>query len=223
MIKIGIVGYGNLGRGVECAVLHSQDMELTGVFTRRNPKSVKTHSDVPVYSMDKVYDMKDQIDVLVLCGGSANDLPKQTVELAEYFNVVDSFDTHAKIPEHFANVNEASKKNKHISIISVGWDPGLFSLNRLYGQAILPQGHDYTFWGKGVSQGHSDAIRRIDEVKDARQYTIPVEAALQSVRNGENPTLVTRQKHTRECFVVAEEGADLQRIEEEIKTMPNYP
>ena len=183
MIKIGIVGYGNLGRGVECAVLHSQDMELTGVFTRRNPKSVKTHSDVPVYSMDKVYDMKDQIDVLVLCGG---------------------------------------KKNKHISIISVGWDPGLFSLNRLYGQAILPQGHDYTFWGKGVSQGHSDAIRRIDEVKDARQYTIPVEAALQSVRNGENPTLVTRQKHTRECFVVAEEGADLQRIEEEIKTMPNY-
>ena len=222
MIKIGIVGYGNLGRGVECAVLHSQDMELTGVFTRRNPKSVKTHSDVPVYSMDKVYDMKDQIDVLVLCGGSANDLPKQTVELAEYFNVVDSFDTHAKIPEHFANVDEASKKNKHISIISVGWDPGLFSLNRLYGQAILPQGHDYTFWGKGVSQGHSDAIRRIDEVKDARQYTIPVEAALQSVRNGENPTLVTRQKHTRECFVVAEEGADLQRIEEEIKTMPNY-
>ena len=222
MIKIGIVGYWNLGRGVECAVLHSQDMELTGVFTRRNPKSVKTHSDVPVYSMDKVYDMKDQIDVLVLCGGSANDLPKQTVELAEYFNVVDSFDTHAKIPEHFANVDEASKKNKHISIISVGWDPGLFSLNRLYGQAILPQGHDYTFWGKGVSQGHSDAIRRIDEVKDARQYTIPVEAALQSVRNGENPTLVTRQKHTRECFVVAEEGADLQRIEEEIKTMPNY-
>ena len=188
MIKIGIVGYGNLGRGVECAVLHSQDMELTGVFTRRNPKSVKTHSDVPVYSMDKVY------DVLVLCGGSANDLPKQTVELAEYFNVVDSFDTHAKIPEHFANVDEASKKNKHISIISVGWDPGLFSLNRLYGQAILPQGHDYTFWGKGVSQGHSDAIRRIDEVKDARQYTIPVEAALQSVRNGE--------KKLRQCLII---------------------
>lgn len=222
MIKIGIVGYGNLGRGVECAVLHSRDMELAGVFTRRDPDTVKTHSDVPVYNMEKVYEMKNEIDVLVLCGGSANDLPKQTVELAEHFNVVDSFDTHAKIPEHFSNVDQASKKNKHISIISVGWDPGLFSLNRLYGQAILPQGQDYTFWGKGVSQGHSDAIRRIEGVKDARQYTIPVEAALQSVRNGENPTLVTRQKHTRECFVVAEEGADLQRIEEEIKTMPNY-
>ena len=222
MIKIGIVGYGNLGRGVECAVLNSQDMELVGVFTRRDPDTVKTHSDVPVYNMEKVYEMKDAIDVLVLCGGSANDLPKQTVELAEYFNVVDSFDTHAKIPEHFSNVDQASEKSKHISIISVGWDPGLFSLNRLYGQAILPQGQDYTFWGKGVSQGHSDAIRRIAGVKDARQYTIPVEAALQSVRNGDNPILSTRQKHTRECFVVADEGADLKRIEEEIKTMPNY-
>lgn len=222
MIRIGIVGYGNLGQGVECAVLNSPDMELAGVFTRRNPNTVKTHSDVAVYTMEKVYDMQDQIDVLVLCGGSANDLPKQTVELAEFFNVVDSFDTHAKIPEHFSNVDQASEKSKHISIISVGWDPGLFSLNRLYGQAILPHGQDYTFWGKGVSQGHSDAIRRIDGVKDARQYTIPVEAALQSVRNGQNPTLATRQKHTRECFVVANDGADLKKIEEEIKTMPNY-
>ena len=222
MIKIGIVGYGNLGRGVECAVSKSKDMELVGVFSRRNPETVKTHTNVPVYEMKKVYDMKDQIDVLVLCGGSANDLPKQTAELAEHFNVIDSFDTHAKIPEHFEDVNKASVNGKHISIISVGWDPGLFSLNRLYGQAILPNGKDYTFWGKGVSQGHSDAIRRIDGVKDARQYTIPVEASLESVRNGENPELTTRQKHTRECFVVTEEGADLERIEKEIKTMPNY-
>lgn len=222
MIKIGIVGYGNLGRGVECAVHHSQDMELAGVFTRRNPETVKTHTDVPVYDMEKLYDMQGDIDVLVLCGGSANDLPKQTVELAQYFNVVDSFDTHAKIPEHFSNVNQSSEKGKHISIISVGWDPGLFSLNRLYGQAILPNGNDYTFWGKGVSQGHSYAIRRIAGVKDARQYTIPVDAALESVRNGENPTLTTREKHTRECFVVAEDGADLKVIEETIKTMPNY-
>ena len=222
MIKIGIVGYGNLGRGVECAVTNSPDMELAGVFTRRKPETVKTHTNVPVYEMDKLYEMQGQIDVLVLCGGSANDLPTQTVELAQYFNVVDSFDTHAKIPEHFSNVNASSEKGKHISIISVGWDPGLFSLNRLYGQAILPNGQDYTFWGKGVSQGHSDAIRRIAGVKDARQYTIPVEAALESVRKGENPTLSTRQKHTRECFVVAKEDADLKRIEEEIKTMPNY-
>lgn len=222
MIKIGIVGYGNLGRGVECAVHNSQDMELAGVFTRRKPETVETHTNVPVYDMEKLCGMKDQIDVLVLCGGSANDLPTQTVELAQYFNVVDSFDTHAKIPEHFSNVNASSEKGKHISIISVGWDPGLFSLNRLYGQAILPNGADYTFWGKGVSQGHSDAIRRIEGVKDARQYTIPVEEALESVRNGENPTLTTRQKHTRECFVVAQDGADLQRIENEIKTMPNY-
>lgn len=221
-MRIGIVGYGNLGRGVECAVHNSPDMELVGVFTRRKPETVQTHTKVSVYEMEKLNDMKDKIDVLVLCGGSANDLPTQTVELAKSFNVVDSFDTHAKIPEHFSNVNAASVAGKHISIISVGWDPGLFSLNRLYGQAILPNGADYTFWGKGVSQGHSDAIRRIDGVKDARQYTIPVEEALESVRKGENPTLSTRQKHTRECFVVTEEGADLAVIEETIKTMPNY-
>lgn len=222
MIRIGIVGYGNLGRGVESALTYSQDMELVGVFTRRKPETVQVHTDVSVYEMSQLNDMKDQIDVLILCGGSANDLPTQTVELAKSFNVVDSFDTHAKIPEHFANVNQASVEGKHISVISVGWDPGLFSLNRLYGQAILPQGHDYTFWGKGVSQGHSDAIRRIPGVKDARQYTIPVESALESVRRGENPELSTREKHTRECFVVAEEGADLKAIEEAIVTMPNY-
>lgn len=222
MIKIGIVGYGNLGRGVESAISHSQDMEVVGVFTRRAPKTVKVHTNVPVFQMDKLNEMKGKIDVLILCGGSANDLPTQTVALARDFNVIDSFDTHAKIPEHFAKVDEASVAGKNISIISVGWDPGLFSLNRLYGQAILPQGHDYTFWGKGVSQGHSDAIRRIDGVKDARQYTIPVEEAMQKVRNGENPELSTRQKHTRECFVVAEEGADLKAIEEAIVTMPNY-
>lgn len=222
MIRIGIVGYGNLGRGVESAVTKSPDMELVGVFTRRDPETVNVYTNVPVYKMDKLTEMKEDIDVLVLCGGSANDLPKQTVELARDFNVIDSFDTHAKIPEHFTNVDQASEAGKHISIISVGWDPGLFSLNRLYGQAILPNGADYTFWGKGVSQGHSDAIRRIDGVKDARQYTIPVEKALQSVRNGENPELTTREKHTRECFVVANEGADLKEIEEKIKTMPNY-
>lgn len=222
MIKIGIVGYGNLGRGVESAISHSQDMEVVGVFTRRAPETVKVHTNVPVFQMDKLKEMKGKIDVLILCGGSANDLPTQTVALARDFNVIDSFDTHANIPEHFAKVDEASVAGKNISIISVGWDPGLFSLNRLYGQAILPQGHDYTFWGKGVSQGHSDAIRRIDGVKDARQYTIPVEEAMQKVRNGENPELSTRQKHTRECFVVAEEGADLKAIEEAIVTMPNY-
>lgn len=222
MIKIGIVGYGNLGRGVECAISKSADMELVGVFSRRDPASVTTHTNTPVYEMKQLEDMKDCIDVLILCGGSANDLPKQTAQLAKDFNVIDSFDTHANIPEHFDQVHEASINGKHISIISVGWDPGLFSLNRLYGQAILPQGQDYTFWGKGVSQGHSDAIRRIDGVKDARQYTIPVEEAMQSVRNGENPELSARQKHTRECFVVAEEGANLAKIEEAIKTMPNY-
>lgn len=222
MIKIGIVGYGNLGRGVESAISHSQDMEVVGVFTRRAPETVKVHTNVPVFQMDKLNEMKGKIDVLILCGGSANDLPKQTVALARDFNVIDSFDTHAKIPEHFSKVDEASVAGKNISIISVGWDPGLFSLNRLYGQAILPQGHDYTFWGKGVSQGHSDAIRRIEGVKDARQYTIPVEEAMQKVRNGENPELSTRQKHTRECFVVANEGADLKAIEEAIVTMPNY-
>ncbi len=222
MIKIGIVGYGNLGRGVESAISHSQDMEVVGVFTRRAPETVKVHTNVPVFQMDKLNEMKGKIDVLILCGGSANDLPKQTVALARDFNVIDSFDTHAKIPEHFSNVDKASVAGKNISIISVGWDPGLFSLNRLYGQAILPQGHDYTFWGKGVSQGHSDAIRRIEGVKDARQYTIPVEEAMQKVRCGENPELSTRQKHTRECFVVANEGADLKAIEEAIVTMPNY-
>ncbi len=221
-IKVAIAGYGNLGRGVECAVTAAPDMELCALFTRRSPESVKTATNVPVYSMDKAIEMKDEIDVLILCGGSANDLPTQTPEFARYFNVIDSFDTHAKIPEHFANVDKESRAAKKIGIISVGWDPGMFSLNRLYGQAILPQGNDYTFWGKGVSQGHSDAIRRIDGVVDARQYTVPVDSALRSVRAGENPTLTTREKHTRECFVVAEEGADLERIEREIVTMPNY-
>ncbi|MBQ6698809.1 MAG: diaminopimelate dehydrogenase [Oscillospiraceae bacterium] len=221
-IKVAIAGYGNLGRGVECAVSAAPDMELCALFTRRAPESVKPATNVPVYHMDKAIEMKDDIDVLILCGGSANDLPTQTPELAKYFNVIDSFDTHAKIPEHFANVDKESRAAKKISIISVGWDPGMFSLNRLYGQAILPEGNDYTFWGKGVSQGHSDAIRRIDGVLDARQYTVPVEQALKSVRAGENPTLTTREKHTRECFVVAEEGADLARIEREIVTMPNY-
>lgn len=222
MIRIGIAGYGNLGRGVELAVGKAQDMELCAVFSRRDPESIKTASGAPVYSMDKAVEMKDDIDVMILCGGSANDLPTQTPAMAELFNVVDSFDTHAKIPDHFAGVDAAAKKSGHIGIISVGWDPGMFSLNRLYGQAILPDGSDYTFWGKGVSQGHSDAIRRIPGVKDAKQYTIPATAALESVRAGENPTLTTREKHTRECFVVAEEGADLATIETAIKTMPNY-
>ena len=221
-IRIGIAGYGNLGKGVECAVKANSDMELVALFTRRNPETVKTRTGIPVYTMDKAPEMKNEIDVLILCGGSANDLPVQTPELAKYFNVIDSFDTHAKIPEHFTNVDKVSKECGKISIISAGWDPGMFSLNRLYGQAVLPHGKDYTFWGKGVSQGHSDAIRRIDGVKDARQYTIPVDTALESVRNGENPELSTRQKHTRECFVVAKDGADLAAIENAIKTMPNY-
>ncbi len=221
-IKVAIAGYGNLGRGVECAVSAAPDMELCALFTRRSPENVKPATAVPVYHMDKAIEMKDDIDVLILCGGSANDLPTQTPELAKYFNVIDSFDTHAKIPEHFANVDKESRAAKKVSVISAGWDPGMFSLNRLYGQAILPDGNDYTFWGKGVSQGHSDAIRRIDGVIDARQYTVPVENALNSVRAGENPTLTTREKHTRESFVVAEDGADLARIEREIVTMPNY-
>ena len=221
-MKIGILGYGNLGRGVECSIALQPDMELVGIYTRRDPSSVIPQTDVTVYPIDALYEQKDQIDVLIICGGSAKDLPTQTPEFAQYFNVVDSFDTHAKIPEHFDRVNEASLKGKHVSIISVGWDPGLFSLNRLYGQAMLPNGADYTFWGKGVSQGHSDAIRRIDGVLDARQYTIPVEEALQRVRNGEQPTLSAREKHTRECFVVCKEGADLVAIEQQIKTMPNY-
>ena len=221
-IKIGIVGYGNLGRGVESAILQNEDMSLYGVFTRRNPESMTTLTGANVYSVDKILEHKDNIDVLILCGGSATDLPVQTPELAENFNVIDSFDTHAKIPAHFENVNEKAEKSGKVAIISVGWDPGMFSLNRLFGEAILPCGKDYTFWGKGVSQGHSDAIRRIEGVLDARQYTIPVEVAVEAVRNGENPDLSTREKHTRECFVVVEDGADKNRIEEEIKNMPNY-
>ena len=222
-IRIGILGYGNLGRGVECAVKHNPDMELKAVFTRRNPEDVKILTETAkVYHVDEAVNMKDELDVLIICGGSATDLPVQTPKYAEYFNVVDSFDTHARIPEHCAAVDEAAKKGGHVAMISVGWDPGMFSLNRLYANAILPGGKDYTFWGKGVSQGHSDAVRRIQGVVDARQYTIPVEAALDAVRNGENPELTTREKHTREVFVVAEEGADKGRIENEIKTMPNY-
>lgn len=222
-IRIGILGYGNLGRGVECAVKHNPDMELKAVFTRRAPESVKILTEgAKVYHVDEAVKRKDEIDVLILCGGSATDLPVQTPEYAQYFNVVDSFDTHAKIPGHFAAVDAAAKKGGKVAMISVGWDPGMFSLNRLYANAILPGGKDYTFWGKGVSQGHSDAVRRIAGVVDARQYTIPVEKALEAVRNGENPELSTREKHTREVFVVAEEGADKARIEEEIKTMPNY-
>lgn len=222
MIRVGIAGYGNLGRGVESALRDAKDMETVGVFTRRDPASVKTATGIPVYAWADAKNMQDKIDVMILCGGSANDLPTQTAELAAYFNVVDSFDTHAKIPEHFEQVDAVSRANGKISVISVGWDPGLFSLNRLYGQAILPNGKDYTFWGKGVSQGHSDAIRRIPGVKDGKQYTIPVESALEKVRNGENPELSTREKHTRECFVVAEDGADTAAIETAIKTMPNY-
>ncbi len=223
-IRIGIVGYGNLGRGVEYAIRQNEDMELAAVFTRRDPDEVrvKTSGSVQVYSMDRLMDMKEDIDVLVLCGGSATDLPRQTAEYAEHFNVVDSFDTHARIPEHFDRVNAVAERGGRTAIISVGWDPGMFSLNRLYASAILRQGSDYTFWGKGVSQGHSDAVRRIPGVRDAKQYTIPVEAALEAVRNCENPVLSTREKHLRDCYVVAEEGADLQKIENEIKSMPNY-
>lgn len=222
-MKIGIYGYGNLGRGVECAIAQNQDMELVGVFTRRPPETVNILTPgVTVYPVEKAVEMKDEIDVLILCGGSATDLPVQTPAMAELFNVVDSFDTHAKIPEHFEAVDKAAKQNGHTAIISVGWDPGMFSLNRLYGGAILPDGKDYTFWGKGVSQGHSDAIRRVAGVQDGKQYTVPVESALEAVRSGKNPELTTRQKHLRECFVVAKEGADLAQIEQDIKTMPNY-
>ena len=222
-MRIGIIGYGNLGRGVECAIRQNPDMELVAVFTRRAPESVSILTEgALVCSVDEVEQWKDKIDVMILCGGSATDLPVQTPKFAEMFNVVDSFDTHARIPEHFENVDSAAKKSGHVGIISVGWDPGMFSLNRMYANAILPEGKDYTFWGKGVSQGHSDAIRRVEGVKDGKQYTIPVEAALEAVRNGENPELTTRQKHTRECFVVLEEGADAAKVEEEIKTMPNY-
>ena len=222
-IRIGILGYGNLGRGVECAIKQNADMELAAVFTRRDPATVQILTeDVPVCCIADVQDWKDKIDVMILCGGSATDLPKQTPVYAEMFNVIDSFDTHARIPEHFEDVDAAAKKGGNVGIISVGWDPGMFSLNRLYANVILPEGKDYTFWGKGVSQGHSDAIRRVEGVKDGKQYTIPIEAALEAVRNGENPELTTRQKHTRECFVVLEEGADAAKVEEEIKTMPNY-
>jgi diaminopimelate dehydrogenase len=223
MIKIGLFGYGNIAKGVECAVMQNFDMQVTSVFTRRDPSTVKVMTEgATVYHTDDVLNHKDDIDVLIMCGGSATDLPEQTPKMAEYFNVVDSFDTHKRIPEHFANVDEKAKKGNKVAIISVGWDPGMFSLLRLYGGAILPEGADYTFWGKGVSQGHSDAIRRIDGVVDARQYTIPVESALEAVRSGSQPELTAREKHTRECFVVVEEGADKERIEREIVTMKNY-
>ena len=222
-IKIGIMGYGNLGRGVEYAVDASEDTELSAIFTRRDPAALSVRkSGVPAVSADDIYKWKDKIDVLILCGGSATDLPEQTPKYAGDFNVIDSFDTHARIPEHFAAVDASAKKGGKVAIISVGWDPGLFSLSRTYFGAILPSGKDYTFWGRGVSQGHSDAIRRIEGVKNAKQYTVPVEAALEAVRSGKNPTLSVREKHTRECFVVAEKGADKARIEREIKTMPNY-
>ena len=222
-IRIGIFGYGNLGRGVECAVKQNADMETVAVFTRRDPATVRILTpEVPVVHAKEVLSWKDKIDVMILCGGSATDLPVQTPALAKNFCVVDSFDTHARIPEHYANVDAAARAGGKLALISAGWDPGMFSINRLYGGAILPEGKEYTFWGKGVSQGHSDAIRRIDGVLDAKQYTIPVEEALEAVRSGSEPDLTTRQKHTRECFVVAKEGADLDRIEQEIKTMPNY-
>ena len=222
-IRIGIYGYGNLGKGVECAIHQNPDMELIGVFTRRDPSTLNTiFKGTPVYHTDQAIEMKDAIDVMILCGGSATDLPEQTPAMAAHFNVIDSFDTHANIPAHFEKVNEVASASGKTAIISVGWDPGMFSLNRLYASAILVDGADYTFWGKGVSQGHSDAIRRINGVEDAKQYTIPVEAALAAVRNGENPMLTPRQKHLRECFVVAKEGADKEWIEQQIKSMPNY-
>ena len=222
-IRVGILGYGNLGKGVESAIAQNDDMELKAVFTRRNPENVKVRTaGVKVLQADELSHMQDELDVLILCGGSATDLPVQTPQYASMYNVVDSFDTHARIPEHFAAVDAAAKKAGKVSLISCGWDPGMFSLNRLYANCVLPEGKDYTFWGKGVSQGHSDAVRRIEGVKDCRQYTIPVEKAVEAVRSGSNPELTTREKHTRECFVVAEKGADLAKIENEIKTMPNY-
>ena len=223
MIKVGIFGYGNLGRGIESAIRNNDDMELVAVFTRRNPENLKIRTEnVPVVHVSNVEDWKEKIDVMILCGGSATDLPEQTPNLAQIFNVVDSFDTHAKIPNHFENVDTAAKMGKKTALISAGWDPGMFSLNRLYAECVLPNGKDYTFWGKGVSQGHSDAIRRIDGVIDARQYTIPKDEALTLVRSGASPDFATRDKHLRECFVVAQDGADKTRIENEIKTMPNY-
>ncbi|MBR6644008.1 MAG: diaminopimelate dehydrogenase [Lachnospiraceae bacterium] len=222
-IRVGIMGYGNLGRGIECALKQNNDMELVAVFSRRDPSTVEILSkDVKVYKAEDAIKYKDEIDVLILCGGSATDLPVQTPEFAKHFTVVDSFDTHAKIPQHFANVDAAAKENGNVAVISAGWDPGMFSLNRLYANAVLPDGKDYTFWGKGVSQGHSNAIRRVEGVTNAKQYTVPVDAALAAVRSGANPELSTREKHTRECYVVAEEGADKERIAAEIKSMPNY-
>ena len=222
-IRIGIYGYGNLGRGVESAIRQNKDMELVCVFTRRPPETLTIRSEgVPVYHIDRAAEMKDKIDVLILCGGSATDLPVQTPEMAKLFNVIDSFDTHARIPEHLSNVDAAAKEGGNVALISVGWDPGMFSLNRLYMGAVLPEGKDYTFWGKGVSQGHSDAIRRVEGVLDGKQYTIPVPEALDAVRSGSEPTLTTREKHTRVCYVVAEENADKAKIEKEIKEMPNY-
>ncbi len=222
-MKLAILGYGNLGRGVECAIKQNDDMELCYVFTRRAPETVKILTEnAKVCHVDELIAKQNEIDVLIICGGSATDLPVQTPEYVKYFNVIDSFDTHAKIPEHFENVDKNAKISGKIGIISCGWDPGMFSLNRLYANAVLPNGQDYTFWGKGVSQGHSDAIRRIDGVIDARQYTVPVESAVESVRNGENPTLSTRQKHTRVCFVVADDNANKALIEKQIKEMPNY-
>ena len=221
-MNIAIAGYGNLGRGVEAAVTNAPDMELVGIFTRRAPATVKVATDTPVYAWSSMAEHVDEIDVMVICGGSATDLPEQTPELAKTFTVVDSFDTHAHIPDHFARVDAAAREAGTLGVISCGWDPGLFSLARLYASAALPNGADYTFWGRGVSQGHSDAIRRIPGVADARQYTVPVQAAVEAARSGENPELTTREKHTRECFVVAEEGADLAAIEQAIVTMPNY-
>lgn len=221
-MKIAIYGYGNLGRGVELAAMQNKDAELVGVFTRREPAALKTVSGCPVYPAASVADFKDKVDVLIICGGSATDLPVMTPTLAKDFNVIDSFDTHANIPTHFENVDKAARSGGKLALISAGWDPGMFSLNRLYASSILTDGKDYTFWGRGVSQGHSDAIRRIPGVLDARQYTVPCEDALSAVRRGENPELTTRQKHTRECYVVAEEGADLSLIEKTIKEMPNY-
>ncbi len=222
MIRIGVLGYGNLGKGVELAMQNNDDMELVAIFTRRDPESIKTMKDTKVVSVNEIENYKDKIDVLIICGGSATDLPVQTPEYAKMFNVIDSFDTHAKIYEHFNNVNKSATETNHVALISCGWDPGAFSLNRLMAENFLPEGNTYTFWGTGVSQGHSDAIRRIKGVKNAIQYTIPVEEAMERVRNGENPELTTREKHTRECYVVLEEGANAEEIEKEIKEMPNY-
>lgn len=222
MIKIGILGYGNLGKGVELAIKDNDDMKLVAIFTRRDPKTIETKTNTKVVSIEDIAKYKEKIDVLIICGGSATDLPVQTPLYAKDFNVIDSFDTHAKIYEHFKNVDKAAKKNNHVALISCGWDPGAFSLNRLMAENFLPVGNTYTFWGTGVSQGHSDAIRRIKGVKNAIQYTIPVDDAINRVRNGENPELTTREKHTRECYVVLEEGADPKQIEKEIKNMPNY-